>query len=224
MTIRLRFDRIPPGLEIGPHRHGVETIVYLAAGELVFEHGEALERRIVVRAGDVLYEAPADRHLVRNEGRIDALALLATSDPDPRRPRAALRRWTAMAEPVARAGRRPATEQDGVRRSLLVAPGEFRHETFTVTELELAPGAVDEWHRHHEAEHALVVLAGRGLVQVGQVEEVLQPLTGIRIERGLPHRIENAARTPLRLFVCASPGTDPVVDRESAEAPHRRSA
>ena len=30
----------------------------------------------VVRAGDVLYEAPAEHHLVRNEGSVDALALL----------------------------------------------------------------------------------------------------------------------------------------------------
>ena len=43
MSVRLQFDRIPPGVEVGPHRHGVETIVYLAAGELTFEHGEALE-------------------------------------------------------------------------------------------------------------------------------------------------------------------------------------
>ena len=47
MTIRLQFDRISPGVEIGPHRHGLETIVYVAAGELVFEHGEELERKAV---------------------------------------------------------------------------------------------------------------------------------------------------------------------------------
>ena len=75
MTIQLQFDRIPPGVEIGPHRHGVETIVYLAVGELVFEHGEALERRALVRAGDVLYEAPAEHHLVRNEGSVDAVTV-----------------------------------------------------------------------------------------------------------------------------------------------------
>ena len=81
MSIRLQFDRIPPGVEIGPHRHGVETIVFVAGGEIVFEHGEKLERRVVLGAGDVLYEAAAEYHLVRNEGPIDALALLATSEP-----------------------------------------------------------------------------------------------------------------------------------------------
>ncbi len=47
MTIRLEFNRIAPGVEIGPHRHGVESIVYLAGGELVFEHG----RRDVPQGG-----------------------------------------------------------------------------------------------------------------------------------------------------------------------------
>ena len=68
MTIRLEFNRIAPGVEIGPHRHGVETIVYLAGGELVFEHGEGMQRRLAVGPGDVLYEAPSEPHRVRNEG------------------------------------------------------------------------------------------------------------------------------------------------------------
>ena len=81
MTIRLEFNRIAPGVEIGPHEHDVETVVYLAGGELVFEHGEGLARRTVVRPGDVLYEAPAEVHRVRNEGPLDALALMAAIDP-----------------------------------------------------------------------------------------------------------------------------------------------
>ena len=100
MTIRLEFNRIAPGVEIGPHRHGTETVVYLAGGELVFE--------------------------------------------------------------------------------------------------------------------------GRGLIQVGEVEETLEPLKGIRILPGRPHRVTNDSRLLLRYFVCASPGTDPTIDRAPAEAPPRR--
>ena len=62
----------------------------------------------------------------------------------------------------------------------------------------------------------------RGAVMVGQIEETLEPLTGIRIDPGLPHRIVNSGRMPLRLLVWVSPGSDPVVDRQSAEAPRRR--
>ena len=222
MRIRLQFDRIAPGVEIGPHRHGVETIVYLAAGELVIEHGEELERRAVVRAGDVLYEAPSEHHLVRNEGTLDALALMAATDPDPRRIGAMLRRWESDEEPVKRGGEAFVLEAEGIRRRLLVAPGDFGSAAFTVTEIEMEPGIADAWHRHPRAEHALVVFEGRGVVTVGDETETLEPLKGIRIEEGRPHRVENTGRTTLRYFVCASPGLDPLEDRETAEAPRRR--
>lgn len=222
MRIRLQFDRIAPGVEIGPHRHGVETVVYVAGGELVFEHGEALERRAVVRAGDVLYEAPAEHHLIRNEGTTDVLALLASTDPDPRRIGTMLRRWDSDAEPVRRGADAFVAEQGGFRRRRIVGPGDFESAAFTVTEVEAAPGSVDEWHRHPRAEHAIVVFEGRGLVTVGDETETLEPLKGIRVEDGRPHRVENTGRTTLRYYVCSSPGLDPLSDREIAEAPRRR--
>ena len=57
---------------------------------------------------------------------------------------------------------------------------------------------------------------------VGEVTETLEPLAGIRVEAGLPHRVENTGRTPLRYYVCTVPGLDPRADRELAEAPRRR--
>ncbi len=222
MRIRLEFDRIGPGVQIGPHRHGVETIVYMAGGELVFEHGEALERRTVIRAGDVLYEAPAEHHLVRNEAKIDALVLLASTDPDPRRLGTMLRRWDSDAEPVRRAADAVVSDASGFRRRLIVRPGDFGSAAFTVTEVEATPGAVDQWHRHPHTEHAIVVFEGRGLVTVGDETETLEPLKGIRVEEGRPHRVENTGRTSLRYYVCASPGLDPAEDRQDAEAPRRR--
>jgi quercetin dioxygenase-like cupin family protein len=221
VTIRLEFDRIPPGVEIGPHRHGVETIVYLAAGELVMEHGEELERRAVAHAGDVLYEAPAENHLVRNEGTVDVLALLASVDPSPREPGVIFRRWLDTDEPVRRGGDAVVIDDAGVSRRLIVRPGDFGTATFTISEVIVAPGAADAWHRHPGAEHALVVFEGRGLVTVDDTTETLEPLTGIRVEPGLVHRVENTGRMPLRYYVCSSPGTDPLEDREPAEAPPR---
>lgn len=226
MTIRLEFNRIAPGVEIGPHRHGVETIVYLAGGELVFEHGEGMGRRAVVRAGDVLYEAPSELHRVRNEGSADALALLAAVDRDETSWRLGemLRRWHQDEEPVRRSGEARVLEAGGIRRRLLVQPGDFGSVTFTVTEVEMEPGASDAWHVHPGSEHALVVFQGRGTVQVGEVAETLEPLKGIRVLPGRPHRVVNDSRLLLRYFVCASPGTDPTIDREPAEAPRRLDA
>ena len=222
MSVRLEFDRIPPGVEIGPHRHGVETIVYVAAGELVFEHGEGMERRVVVGAGDVLYEAPAELHLVRNEGAVDVLALIASPEDVPDELGAMLRRWTVDHEPVRRGDEARTVERDGIATRLVAEPGDFGTATFAISEVVLAPGAADHWHRHSLAEHALVVFEGRGLVTVSDVEETLEPLKGIRVEQGLPHRIVNTGRTPLRYYVCATPGADPTVDREPCEAPPRR--
>jgi quercetin dioxygenase-like cupin family protein len=222
VRIRLEFDRIAPGVEIGPHRHGVETIVYVAGGELVFEHGEALERRATVGTGDVLYEAPAEHHRIRNEGTVDALALLASTDPDPRRIGTMLRRWESADEPVRRGADAPVVDAGGIRRRRIAAPGDFGSAAFTITEVEIAPGASDAWHRHPRAEHALVVFEGRGVVTVGDETETLEPLKGIRVEEDRPHRVQNTGRTTLRYYVCASPGLDPLEDRETAEAPRRR--
>ena len=63
---------------------------------------------------------------------------------------------------------------------------------------------------------------GRGIITVGDVEETLEPLKGIRIDAGRAHRVVNTGRHPLRYYICATPGTDPLVDRQPAEAPPRR--
>jgi mannose-6-phosphate isomerase-like protein (cupin superfamily) len=222
VSVRLQFDRIPPGVEIGPHRLGVETIVYVAGGELVFEHGEDLDRRVLVGSGDVLYEAPAEFHLVRNEGLVDALALLATADPDAQQFGLMLRRWNLDHEPVRRREDARVVESDGISTRVIAEPGDFGTATFAISEVEMAPGSSDVWHRHVGAEHALVVFEGRGLITVGDIEETLEPLKGIRIDAGLTHRVVNTGRTMLRYYVCATPGTDPLLDREPAEAPPRR--
>jgi quercetin dioxygenase-like cupin family protein len=110
-------------------------------------------------------------------------------------------------EPVRRRAEARVTHRAGIRRRFLVEPGDFGSVTFTVTEVEMDPGATDAWHVHPGAEHALVVFQGRGTIAVGDVEETLEPLKGIRILPGRPHRVTNDSRLLLRYFVCASPGT-----------------
>lgn len=219
MTIRLQFDRIPPGAAIGPHRHGAETLVYLAAGELVFEHGTELRRRTVVRAGDALYEASAEYHLLRNESSIDALALLATVEVDPEQPGDILKTWEAEGDPVRRREEARVVESPGVRMRVLVEPGDFGTHTFSLGEVEIEPGGGTGWHRHQRSEHVIVVFEGRGTVRMGSLDETLEPLRGVRVEMGLPHAITNTGRTTLRYYVCSTPAADPLTGREDVDPP-----
>ncbi len=219
MGVRLQFDRIPPGVEIGPHRHGVETLVYVAAGEIVFEHGPELGRRVVVRSGDALYEAPAEYHLVRNESSIDALALLAAVEVPAERPGDVLRSWREESEPVRRREWARVVEGPGTRMRVLVEPGDFGTDAFSLGEVEIEPGGTTGWHRHQRFEHVIVVLEGRGTVRIGSIEETLEPLKGVRVEMGLPHAITNTGRMMLRYYICSTPAVDPLTDREDVDPP-----
>jgi quercetin dioxygenase-like cupin family protein len=220
MAIHLRFDRIPPGAQVESERTGMETVVYLAVGEVAFEHGPGLSRRVVVRAGDVLYQAPFDEHVVRNDGAIDALALIASVEVDPDRPVDDQPWWrTRSDEPVRRRERAREIAAPGLRHRVLVEPGDFGTRSFSVAEIELDPGATTGWHRHLASEHVVVVLEGRGMVRIGSLEETLEPLKGVRMEMGLPHAIVNTGRTRLRYYLCATPAADPLTDRENLDPP-----
>ena len=220
MAIHLHLDRIPPGTQIDPRRRGEETVVYVAAGEIAFEHGLGMSQRVLVRAGDVLYEAPGDEGIVRNDGAIDALALLAVVDVDPDRPADDQPSWrTRPGEPVRRREGARVMVGPGLRHRVLMEPGDFGTLSFSVGEIELDPGATTGWHRHLASEHVVVVLQGRGTVRIGSVEEILEPLKGVRVEMGLPHLIANTGRTRLRYFLCATPAADPLSGREDLDPP-----
>ena len=59
---------MPPGVRAKAHYHnGIETIAYMLTGECAVYYGDALERRILVRAGEQVF-CPADvPHAPANE-------------------------------------------------------------------------------------------------------------------------------------------------------------
>lgn len=59
---------MPPGARAKAHYHkGIETIAYMLEGECAVYYGDALERRVVVQAGDHVF-CPADvPHAPANE-------------------------------------------------------------------------------------------------------------------------------------------------------------
>jgi quercetin dioxygenase-like cupin family protein len=222
MTINIQFERIAPGRVVGPHRHALETIVYVAAGEIVFEHGETLDRQEIVRPGDVLLETAGGYHRARNDGTIDALCLLATVDGVEDAPDLRIRAPIDLHKPVRRRESARVVRRGGITRSVIARAGDLPTATWLVAESIVPPGVSGEWHRHPGAEHVLVVLAGRGEITVEDVTETLEPLTGIRIVAGATHRVVATGRTPLRYVVIGTPGLDPERDRRPAEEPERQ--
>jgi mannose-6-phosphate isomerase-like protein (cupin superfamily) len=149
------------------------------------------------------------------------LALVARTDPDDADAAIAGRGWGTADEPVRRGTEARVVAEDDITRTFIVEPGDFGSSAFTITEVVIAPGAATAWHRHPRSEHAIVVFEGRGSITVGDVEEVLEPLKGIRVRPGRRHHVRNDGRHRLRYYVCASPGTDPTRDLAPADAPSR---
>lgn len=73
---------IPPGGRAKAHKHAThETTIYVISGGSVMFWGDALQHRIEVGAGEMLY-IPADcPHLPMNVGDVPCTAVIARTDP-----------------------------------------------------------------------------------------------------------------------------------------------
>lgn len=74
---------IPPGGRAKAHKHAThETAIYVLSGTTVMYWGQALEHRMEIGAGEMLY-IPADMpHLPFNPGPEPATAVIARTDPN----------------------------------------------------------------------------------------------------------------------------------------------
>jgi len=81
-AICMHLLTIPPGGRARAHKHAThETAIYMLSGVTVMYWGEALQHRMEVRAGELLY-IPADMpHLPFNPGPEPASAVIARTDP-----------------------------------------------------------------------------------------------------------------------------------------------
>ena len=79
----LQLVRIPPGARASAHLHSDhETAVYVLEGEIVTWHGERLEEHAVSSAGDFVYIPAGLPHLPVNYGAVEAVAVIARTDPN----------------------------------------------------------------------------------------------------------------------------------------------
>lgn len=73
---------VPPGGRAKAHKHEThETAIYVISGSAKMYWGERLEHCMETNAGDMIY-IPADvPHLPFNDGDVDAVAVIARTDP-----------------------------------------------------------------------------------------------------------------------------------------------
>jgi uncharacterized RmlC-like cupin family protein len=79
----LHLVTIPPGTRGIPHFHaGHESAIYTVSGETEVWHGEGLQQRTVVKAGDFMYVPPGTPHLPVNRSDVMTIAVVARTDPE----------------------------------------------------------------------------------------------------------------------------------------------
>lgn len=80
--LALQLVRIQPGVRSQAHSHGEhESAAYVLEGEVVTWFGEELLKHVTARAGDFVFIPPNVPHVAANYGDVDAVALMARSDP-----------------------------------------------------------------------------------------------------------------------------------------------
>jgi uncharacterized RmlC-like cupin family protein len=83
-AICMHLLTIPPGGRAKGHLHaGHETAIYILSGEAGVWHGENLNERLVVKAGEYLYIPAGVPHLPYNLSETEpCIAVLARTDPN----------------------------------------------------------------------------------------------------------------------------------------------
>ena len=80
--LALQLVRIQPGVRSQAHSHAEhESAVYVLEGEVVTWFGDELLKHVTARPGDFVYIPAEVPHVAANYGDIDAVALVARTDP-----------------------------------------------------------------------------------------------------------------------------------------------
>ena len=80
--LALQLVRIPPGVRSQAHSHGEhESAAYVLEGEVVTWFGDELLKHATARSGDFVFIPPNTPHVAANYGDVEAVALMARSDP-----------------------------------------------------------------------------------------------------------------------------------------------
>ncbi len=81
-SICMHLLRIPPGGRAKAHMHeSHETAIYVLEGAAIMYWGDQLEHLMETNAGDLIYIPAGMPHLPMNTGNVEAVAVIARTDP-----------------------------------------------------------------------------------------------------------------------------------------------
>ncbi|MFZ5798894.1 MAG: cupin domain-containing protein [Thermodesulfobacteriota bacterium] len=106
---------------------------------------------------------------------------------------------------TSRAAVSPYVTRDGSLIRELMHPAVHGNHRLSLAEASVAPGAATALHRHLCSEEIYHVLDGTGWMILDGERFSLAPGDTICIAPGLPHRVENDGRVPLRILCCCTP-------------------
>lgn len=97
----------------------------------------------------------------------------------------------------------PANARGGQISYLLLGPDEPQGRALAVTWVEGAPGSRQLAHRHPDSQQVYVMVAGRGLMYVGEESRTVDRGTLVVVPPGTDHCIENVGAETL-VYVSAT--------------------
>lgn len=96
----------------------------------------------------------------------------------------------------------PYVTRDGSEIRELMHPSVHGNVLQSLAEATVAPGGQTVLHRHHRTEELYHVIAGEGLMFLGEERFVMRPGDTVLIPPGTAHRVRNTGADPL-VFLCA---------------------
>ncbi len=98
------------------------------------------------------------------------------------------------------------TTKDGSEIRELLAHRNSCIRNQTLAEARLPAGASTTPHHHVKTEEIYYILAGEGLMRIGDETQPVVPGDAIAIPPGAVHQITTTSTTPLKFLCCCAPG------------------
>jgi mannose-6-phosphate isomerase-like protein (cupin superfamily) len=102
----------------------------------------------------------------------------------------------------------PRHHRGGQISYLLLTEGQADSHNLAITWVEGEPCSEQERHAHADLEQVYVIIAGRGLMHVGDEEEEVEPGALVFVPKGAPHSIRNVGNQKLVYVSATSPPFD----------------